>query len=142
MKLLAFLLFGAFTLNLSGQVSHKQWDQLVKKHVSEIGNVNYKGIIQDKEHLTSYLTLLSNNPPKSSWTKDETLAYWINAYNAITIDLILRNYPIKSIKYIDKPWEQRFWKLGNKWWCKKTTFFSRKCIKGSGPKSGVCTIPY
>jgi len=45
MKLLAFLLFGAFTLNLSGQVSHKQWDQLVKKHVSEIGNVNYKGII-------------------------------------------------------------------------------------------------
>ena len=119
MKLLAFLLFGAFTLNLSGQVSHKQWDQLVKKHVSEIGNVNYKGIIQDKEHLTSYITLLSNNPPKSSWTKDETLAYWINAYNAFTVQLIIKHYPVESIKdlggsiyKVNTSWDIKFIKIG------------------------------
>ena len=34
----------------------------------------------------------------------------------MTIDLILRHYPLKSIKDIEKPWEQRFWKLGNKWY--------------------------
>ncbi|HEX9599970.1 MAG TPA: DUF547 domain-containing protein, partial [Mariniflexile sp.] len=41
---------------------------------------------------------------------------WINAYNALTIDLILRNYPIKSIKDIKNPWDQRIWKFGNEWY--------------------------
>ena len=43
------------------------------------------------------------------------MAYWINAYNALTVDLILRNHPIKSIKDIKDPWDQRLWKFGNKW---------------------------
>ena len=48
-------------------------------------------------------------------SKEQKLAYWINAYNALTIDLILQNYPLKSIKDIDKPWDQRLWKFGDKW---------------------------
>ena len=54
--------------------------------------------------------------PNDTWTKEDKLAYWINAYNALTIDLILRHYPLKSIKDIKKPWDQRYWKLGNKWY--------------------------
>ena len=34
----------------------------------------------------------------------------------MTIDLILRHYPVSSIKDIDNPWKQRFWKLGDKWY--------------------------
>lgn len=34
----------------------------------------------------------------------------------MTIDLILRYYPVKSIKDIKDPWQQRFWKLGEKWY--------------------------
>jgi hypothetical protein len=37
---------------------------------------------------------LSANVPKS-WSKNATLAYWINAYNAYTVKLILDNYPTK-----------------------------------------------
>ena len=47
-------------------------------------------------------------------TKEYTLAYWINAYNAMTIDLILRNYPIKSIKDIKNPWQQRLLEIRRK----------------------------
>ena len=44
------------------------------------------------------------------------MAYWINAYNAFTIKLILDHYPVKSIKDIDggNPWEVRWIKLGDK----------------------------
>ncbi|MDC1365318.1 DUF547 domain-containing protein [Algibacter sp.] len=54
--------------------------------------------------------------PNDSCTKEDKLAYWINAYNVLTVDLILRHYPIKSIKDIKKPWDQRYWKLGDKWY--------------------------
>ncbi|MFQ3325609.1 MAG: hypothetical protein ACI8YC_000237 [Salibacteraceae bacterium] len=120
MKLLAIVLFGLFTVNLSAQISHKQWDELVKEHVTESGKVDYEGFFLNKEHLDAYLTLLSNNAPKSSWTKNETLAYWINAYNAFTVKLIVKHYPVKSIKdlggsiySVNTSWDIKFIKIGN-----------------------------
>nr|WP_321226957.1 DUF547 domain-containing protein [uncultured Psychroserpens sp.] len=97
-------------------IDHSQWNDLLQKHVSEEGNVNYKGFKADKTKFKAYLDMLSKNPPQDSWSKDETLAYWMNAYNAFTVKLILDNYPTKSIKDIDGPWNQRFIKIGEKWY--------------------------
>ena len=94
---------------------HTSWNNLLLKHVSETGNVNYINFKTDRKVLLNYISSLSENIPNDSWAKKDKLSYWINAYNAITIDLILRNYPIKSIKDIKDPWDQRLWKLGNKW---------------------------
>ncbi|MFI1745279.1 DUF547 domain-containing protein [Thalassobellus sediminis] len=96
--------------------NHKTWNDLLQKHVSKEGNVNYKAFKSNRKSLTAYITLLSQKLPDENWTKENKLAYWINAYNAMTVDLILRNYPIKSIKDIKNPWKQRLWKLGNKWY--------------------------
>ena len=49
-----------------------------------------------------------------SLEKGAQLAFWINAYNAFTVDLIIKHYPVTSIKEIKNPWKQRLWKLGNK----------------------------
>src|SRR5690606_6695573 len=95
---------------------HSQWTAILQKYVSEDGKVDYKNLKTDKASLTKYITYLSENTPKDHWPKEETLAYWINAYNALTVDLILRHYPIESIKDIKNPWKQRLWKLGNKWY--------------------------
>ena len=95
---------------------HSAWNNLLQKYVSNEGKVNYKGFKTDYATLKKYIKSLSENTPTENWTKVEKLAYWINAYNALTVDLILRNYPVKSIKDIDKPWEQRLWKLGKKWY--------------------------
>ena len=95
---------------------HSTYNSLLKKHVSDAGDVNYKGIKDERAILTNYIKSLGNNMPNDTWSKEEKLAYWINAYNALTIDLILRHYPVKSIKDIDKPWKQRYWKLGDKWY--------------------------
>ncbi|KAB1067537.1 DUF547 domain-containing protein [Tamlana haliotis] len=93
--------------------NHQLWDDLLQKHVSEHGNVNYKGFLADKKYLDQYISSLATNTPKTSWSKVEKLAYWINTYNALTVDLILRNYPIKSIKDIKHPWKQNLWILGD-----------------------------
>ncbi|TGV04120.1 DUF547 domain-containing protein [Flavivirga rizhaonensis] len=96
--------------------NHSTWNTLLQKHVSNKGHVNYKTFKSDRNELVNYITYLGKQTPQDSWAKEAKLAYWINAYNAMTIDLILRYYPVKSIKDIKKPWEQRFWKLGEKWY--------------------------
>lgn len=98
--------------------THLLWDELLQNNVSESGQVNYKGFQNERNKLYIYLDVLSkaySDKSFSTLSKEKKLAFWINAYNAMTVDLILRNYPIKSIKDIDKPWDQRFWKLGSKW---------------------------
>lgn len=97
-------------------VNHANWNNLLIKHVTNDGNVDYKGFKTDRNELTSYITHLSSFKPDDTWQKEEKLAYWINVYNALTIDLIIQNYPVKSIKDIKDPWGQRLWKLGNKWY--------------------------
>jgi hypothetical protein len=94
---------------------HKEWSELLKKHVTPSGKVNYKGFIKDSEKLNSYLRKLEKNPPKSDWKKNDIMAYWINAYNAYTVRLICDNYPVKSIKeiggkipFVNSTWDIKF----------------------------------
>jgi len=97
-------------------INHNRWNKLLQQNVSESGQVNYQKIKANKQELDIYIDYLSHNSPNNNWSNQEKLAYWINAYNALTIDLILRNQPLKSIKDIKNPWDQRLWKLGNKWY--------------------------
>ena len=101
-------------INYTEAFDHAIFNDLLKKHVSSDGNVNYKGFKSDSKTLQSYIDLLKTYQPIHSWTKEDKLAYWINTYNALTIDLILRNFPTKSIKDIKDPWNQRLWQLGKK----------------------------
>ncbi|MEP6513224.1 MAG: DUF547 domain-containing protein [Parafilimonas sp.] len=83
--------------------------------------VNYKDFKKDKAELDSYLKTLSENPPQSTWSENEQKAYWINAYNAFTVSLIIQHYPVKSIKdiggsiyKINTPWDIKFINIGGK----------------------------
>ncbi|WP_306643830.1 DUF547 domain-containing protein [Sanyastnella coralliicola] len=94
---------------------HDRWNSLVEKHVSEDGWVNYDGFIADSVLLNSYLDLVETHHPNQKWSITEQKAYWINAYNAFTVRLIIRNYPTESIKdlggslyKINTPWDIRF----------------------------------
>lgn len=105
-------------------ISHELYDNLLKKHVSSEGKVNYKGFFKDSTVLTKYLEILQDNLPNSkSWSKNQQLAYWLNAYNAFTIQLILNNYPLGSIKdigskiqipFVNTPWDIKFIKINGK----------------------------
>ena len=114
----AFLiLLNTFFVNSNNDlVDHSSWNNLLKKHVTTDGKVNYKGFKADENELKDYIIYLGTHSPNDTWIKEEQLVYWINAYNALTVDLIIRHYPVKSIKDIKNPWEQRLWKLGEKWY--------------------------
>ena len=103
--------------------SHQVWTLLLQKHVDENGMVDYKAFLKDRGQLKSYLQLLEENPPSEQWSDAEKLAYWINAYNAYTIDLVLEHYPVKSIKdigsviqipFVNSPWDVKFIGIGGK----------------------------
>jgi hypothetical protein len=103
--------------------SYAAWTVLVEKHVDKQGMVDYKEFIKDTQDLRNFLNLLSANPPGPKWTKEDQIAYWLNAYNAFTIKLIVDHYPVKSIKdlgpkhqiiFINTPWDKKFFKIGSK----------------------------
>ena len=101
-------------------VSHAIWDKLLKSHVNKEGFVDYKGFIRDSTKLNEYLGLLSAaNPKADNWSREEQMAFWINAYNAFTVKLIIDNYPVSSIKdikkgiaFVNSVWDIQFIKIG------------------------------
>ena len=120
---LFFLLVGSsfVVIAQSTAPSHEAFTRLLKKHVSSKGNVNYGGFIKDSSALSTYLNMLRKNPPAKSWSREDQMAYWINAYNAFTIVLITKYYPIKSIKdigssiqipFVNTPWDIKFIQIG------------------------------
>ncbi len=92
--------------------SHATFDRLLKKYVNAQGRVNYKGFKSEQKAFNDYLAQLSKNAPTATDSKAEQMAFWINAYNAYTIRLILDNYPLKSIKDIGEPWKKVFFSIG------------------------------
>ncbi|MEZ4792574.1 MAG: DUF547 domain-containing protein [Gelidibacter sp.] len=102
------------TANSAVNVDHSDWDKLLKKYVNAKGYVDYKGFKADQDKLDAYLDKLAKLKPTDSWSVQELLAYYINLYNAATIQLIVKNYPTKSIKDLKSPWTKAFVKVGNK----------------------------
>ncbi len=96
--------------------SHDAWDKLLQQYVTADGKVNYGGLKKDKAKLEAYLKTLEENPPQDGWSRGEKMAFWINAYNAATIKLIVDNYPVSSITKLEggKPWDVKRVKIGGK----------------------------
>ncbi len=98
----------------SQPIAHALFDSLLRAHVSPEGWVDYQGFIRDSSRLNAYLDLLSSNHPNDEhWSEAEQLVYWINAYNAFTIKLIVDHYPVESIKDIKRgiPFVNTVWDL-------------------------------
>ncbi|MDX1805359.1 MAG: DUF547 domain-containing protein [Alcanivorax sp.] len=102
---------------------HSGWNQLLEKHVhwqrhGVASAVDYAGIRQDQAALTAYLAKLSavSQSQFDDFNHDEKLAFLINAYNAFTVALILRQPSLPdSIRdigsFFSGPWDQRFFSL-------------------------------
>lgn len=98
-------------------IDHNPWDRFLKTYVSAfrdgVNRVAYARVSDtDRKRLDRYiddLTVL----PISAYSRDEQRAYWINLYNALTVQLILDHYPVKSIRRIKPnvfsfgPWRKK-----------------------------------
>jgi len=110
-------IFFLFAFHLSqAQPDYKSWDSYLKKHVSATGDVDYKSIKTNKRELDGIVKSFSAVSVLPTRSKDDQLAFWINAYNVFTIQLIVDNYPLKSIQNLDggKPWDVKRITIGGK----------------------------
>ncbi len=111
--------------------SHAAFTALLKKHVvlvdgGKATKVKYADLKKDQPQLKAYLESLSavGESDFNAWSKAQRMAFLINAYNGFTLELILQNYPVKSIKDIggvfDNRWKRKFFKLfGQEWFLDK-----------------------
>lgn len=76
------------------QFSHALFDQTLREHVHD-GVVNYPGYASD-QRLTQYIQQLNRVDPTTLPTRNDKLAFWINAYNAFAIKGILDGYSPKG----------------------------------------------
>lgn len=86
---------------LIAQPNHQSFGKLLRKHVTEEGSVKYRDLVKDKKKLENYIQDLSQNAPQPNWSKDEKMAYWINAYNALTLATMCQNYPLNNVYTFD-----------------------------------------
>ena len=94
----------AFRPDGSGTFDHAAFDELLERHVRPDGEgynrVDYAGLREDHAALDAYLDALTAVSP-ASLSRDEAHAYWINLYNAKTLDVVLDHYPVESIRRIN-----------------------------------------
>ncbi len=100
----------------SGDVDNTSWNSFLSRYVKTGSNgvnlVNYGGVSPaDKQALKSYIASLEAARP-TAMNPNAAFAYWTNLYNAKTVDLILDNYPVKSITKIGGlfsfgPWDEK-----------------------------------
>ena len=82
-------------------VDHTGWNDLLKRRVDDRGGVDYAGwkaSATDMQELSAYLDGMSRAAPERPASVESRLVFWINAYNALTIRGILREYPTSSIQ--------------------------------------------
>jgi hypothetical protein len=105
-------------------IDHSVWQIFLDKYlvtnpliaespkISGINRVRYAGVSKiDYGLLKNYLTSLEDIPV-SNFSRPQQRAFWINLYNAATVNLILEHYPLESITKISfsffsfGPWDE------------------------------------
>jgi hypothetical protein len=112
----------ATTGTKTDSINHDAWDRIlasyVKPSVDSVNRVNYKELkAKDAAALKAYVKALEG-VTISTYPKAEQFAFWVNLYNAATVQVIVDNYPIDSIKDIgllgQGPWKDKFLKVQGK----------------------------
>ncbi|MBD1576558.1 DUF547 domain-containing protein [Vibrio sp. S11_S32] len=95
-------------------IDHSAWQGILDRNLSVQGDNHLFGYgsisDQDKKSLQQYIQQLTQLDPRQ-YNKKQQFAYWVNLYNALTVQVVLDNYPTKSITKIGGlfsfgPWGQ------------------------------------
>jgi hypothetical protein len=113
----------------NSEFSYKSYDSVLKKYVNDDGMVSYSVLKDQPEQLEQFVRALGSvdlNTYKN-WNENARIVFWINAYNALTLKVIIDHYPIKaglisglvypnnSIRQISGVWDKiRFLVMGRK----------------------------
>jgi len=87
------------------EIDHSHWDTFLQAYVRSdqdgINRVKYGQVSEaDRQSMQTYLATLQAIRIHR-YNRSEQLAFWINLYNALTVNVILEHYPVNSIRDID-----------------------------------------
>jgi hypothetical protein len=99
-------------------VDHSAWQRLLERYVSAspdgINRFGYARVtVADKAALKSYLGDMQR-VKVTALSENEQRAFWINLYNALTIDVVLDHYPVATIRdiggglFVAGPWKKEY----------------------------------
>jgi len=98
------------------RISHTAWTEFLDRYLVVVpdgpNRLRYGAVSSDDhQRLKAYITSLAQTPIRR-FNRDQQFAYWVNLYNALTVDLVLDAYPVDSIRDISGgvfsagPWDQ------------------------------------
>lgn len=120
MVLFLAIILSVSTVNAAEQIKDykKSYNSVLNQYVADNGLVDYKGLKKDRQGLDKYLEAIEKieRQKYESWSEKEKIAFWINNYNALTLQLMLDKYPQKSIRNLFMPWDfYKFEVMGKKY---------------------------
>lgn len=93
---------------LAAAIDYTPYEKILNTYVNDKGQVNYKGLQANRQPLDNFIQTQIVNADISALSDNEQKAFWINAYNALTLRLIIDNYPLRfgGIRTINwgRPW--------------------------------------
>ncbi|MHC4955877.1 MAG: DUF547 domain-containing protein [Planctomycetota bacterium] len=112
MRLAALLLLAAActTIKVDGDAArwadlkafpYDDWAAVLSRSVNDQGRVDYDGLLRERGQLDQFVAMLGDVGPGTTPdlfpTDEDRLAYWINAYNAVTLHQIVHRWPVESV---------------------------------------------
>jgi hypothetical protein len=85
---------------------HDKCTGILKKYVNDKGMVDYKMLKRKKPKLNRLLNEFARLDPNeyNAWSKEDKIAFWLNAYNIKMLKIIVDNYPIQSQRILRILW--------------------------------------
>ena len=87
---------------IGGDAFNLGFSELLKEYVDADGLVNYPKLRRFRGELYVAVEKLANVRPEvyMTWSRNEKIAFWLNAYNICTLKGIIDNYPIVPSKFM------------------------------------------
>lgn len=91
--------------NSTAKIDFTAWDALLKRYVRPgsdgVNRVDYAAFRQSDKATLDKLIRDLTGLPISRYNRGEQFAYWVNLYNAVTVQVILEHFPVESIRDVD-----------------------------------------
>ena len=97
--------FARHVAQSTATVDHSAWDRLLSRYLKAdpagLNRVDYRAFkAEAQSELRGYLAALQR-VAVAELSRPEQFAYWVNLYNAQTVDIVLAHYPVASIREIN-----------------------------------------
>ena len=96
-------------------IDYSDLDKVLKRIVVKKNFVDYQSLVEDHEDLYNFIDYIRDIPKDDidGMPENDRLAFWINAFNALTLRAIIEAWPILSIKYIDG-FREKTWTIASR----------------------------